>query len=170
MWYYPIHLKHEIVRLNRLAHGLLGHGYHHHHHHQHHGFRHPAMSACCAPSTGEVRQLTEGEGTAKEQGQEGSQRNYLRPYIHASLDEENDSITLRADMPGVEKKDLELEATASKITFKAESKARAYKAIVPLRHKIDPKSAKASLKAGVLELELKLAKPLKEKATKIKVD
>ncbi len=169
MWYYPLNLNREFARLNRLAHGLLGHSHHRHHrhhrhrhNHHHHGFWHPAWHACSTPDP-ETKQLTEGEEPEE-------QKSYLRPHFHGDLNEEKDTITLKADMPGVEKKHLELEATASKINLKAESEERAYKATVPLRYKIDPKSAKASLKNGLLEIELKLAKPLKEKATKIKID
>jgi len=160
MSYYPINLNREFARLNRLAHGLLGDPHHHH------GFWNPAWSACCTPTSQENKQLSEGE-----EGEENTeQKKYLRPNFNGSLNEETDTITLKADMPGVEKKDLELEATATRLTLKAESDERAYKATVPLRYKIDPKSAQASLKAGLLEIELKLAKPLKEKATKIKVE
>lgn len=161
MSYHPINLNREFAHLNRMALGLLGHPRYRH------GFWPANRYTCCATESPETGELKEGEAEGV-----GSKvhKNYLRPHFHADLDEEKDIITLKAEMPGVEKKHLELEATASLITLKAESDARSYEASVPLRYKIDPKSARASLKAGLLEIELKLAKPLKEKATKIKVE
>jgi HSP20 family protein len=59
-----------------------------------------------------------------------------------------------AEMPGVEKEAIKLEATEDELTISAESERRKYRKVVELPCKVDPKGAKASYKNGVLEVVL----------------
>jgi len=59
-----------------------------------------------------------------------------------------------AEMPGVEKEDIKLEATEDELIISAESEKRKYRKVVKLPCKVDPKEAKATYKNGVLEVTL----------------
>ncbi|PCN49831.1 heat-shock protein Hsp20 [Candidatus Geothermarchaeota archaeon ex4572_27] len=63
-------------------------------------------------------------------------------------------IQVVAEMPGVNKEDIKLEATEDELIISAESGNRKYYKVVPLPAKVDPKSAKATYKNGVLEVVL----------------
>ncbi len=81
-----------------------------------------------------------------------------KPLVDAV--EERDYITVIAELPGVSKDQIDLRATEDALYISAESEERRYREEVKLPAKIDPKSAKASYKAGVLEVKLrKLEKP-----------
>mgnify|MGYP000734069888 CR=1 FL=1 len=59
-----------------------------------------------------------------------------------------------AELPGVEKDDIKLEATEDELMITAESERRKYRKVVKLPFKVDPKQAKATYKNGVLEVTL----------------
>ncbi|MFX0096561.1 MAG: archaeal heat shock protein Hsp20 [Candidatus Hodarchaeota archaeon] len=67
--------------------------------------------------------------------------------------DEADKIVIVAEMPGVEKKDIQLKATEDSVTISAETPERKYSKRVDLYTKVDPKSSKAIYKNGVLEVE-----------------
>ncbi|RLF12290.1 MAG: Hsp20/alpha crystallin family protein [Thermoprotei archaeon] len=74
-----------------------------------------------------------------------------------------------AEMPGVSKEDIKLEATEDELVISAESERRKYHKVVSLPVKVDPKSAKASYKNGVLEVTLNKAEE-KPKGERIKIE
>ena len=141
MWYFPPDLNREFALLNRLAEGMFGNFWGHQEHH---------------------KQLTEGSVDPQLSAT-------LTPRMSARFNEAGDGLHFIADMPGVEKDGLEIEATSSQLILRGKGEKRSYEATVPLRYKVDPDSAQASLIAGLLELDLKLQTPLKEKTTKIEV-
>jgi len=61
------------------------------------------------------------------------------------------------EVPGVEKKDINLNATEDRLIISVDTPQRKYYKEVDLPAKVDPKSAKASYKNGVLEVVLKKA-------------
>jgi len=63
-------------------------------------------------------------------------------------------IQVIAEMPGVEKDDIKLEASEDELFISAESERRKYRKVVKLPFKVDPKQAKARYKNGVLEVTL----------------
>lgn len=148
MYRHHFPLARELIRMNRMFHsgmvsGLWVHG--------------PRFCEPC-----DEKEDTDGEPEA-----EGP--TYVRPHFQGELNEEKDGLTFSVDLPGVQKKDLELEATRSQIELKAVSDERAYKVRVPLRYKIDPSTAKANLRSGVLTLEVALEHPLEEKPITIDI-
>ncbi|MCX8204328.1 MAG: Hsp20/alpha crystallin family protein [Candidatus Nezhaarchaeota archaeon] len=64
------------------------------------------------------------------------------------------AVQVVAEIPGVEKDSIKLEATEDELTIEAESDRYKYKKVVKLPFKVDPKQAKATYKNGVLEVIL----------------
>jgi HSP20 family protein len=83
--------------------------------------------------------------------------------------EEDDSIRVVAEVPGVEKDDINLECTERSIIISVDTEKRKYFKEVELPAEIDPRSAKASYRNGVLEVELKKAKP-RPKGQRIQIE
>ncbi len=74
-----------------------------------------------------------------------------------------------AELPGVEKSDVELETTENHLIVKVDTEKRKYYKEVDLPASVDPESAKATYNNGVLEVALEKAAP-KDKGKKISID
>ncbi len=83
--------------------------------------------------------------------------------------ETDDEVQVIAEMPGVSKDDIELNATETSLEIRAESENRKYYEVVELPAEVDPDSAKARYNNGVLEVILKKKYP-KKGGKKIKVE
>ena len=79
------------------------------------------------------------------------------PVVDTIVDEKEGVVKLIAEMPGVEKTDVKILVDSKVVDVSAKRGEKAYRARVPLRHKVDENSAKASYKNGILELAFKLA-------------
>ncbi len=95
---------------------------------------------------------------------------YREPFVDVVVDKKANEVKVIAEIPGVRKEDIEVEATERVVRIKAESGDRRYKAKVELPVDVDPKSAKARYNNGILEITLKPKEPLKEEGTRIKVE
>ncbi len=84
-------------------------------------------------------------------GPEISER--IEPLV--DIVEEKDEIVVVADMPGVEKDEIRLSAIEDTLTIDVDAERRKYHKEVRLPAKVNPDSAKASYKNGVLEVRLK---------------
>ena len=89
------------------------------------------------------------------------------PVVDTIVDEKEKVVKLVAEMPGVEKTDVKIVVDNKVVDVSAEHGDKKYHAKVPLKHKVDENSAKASYKNGILELVFKLAE---EKPTGKKVE
>ena len=69
--------------------------------------------------------------------------------------EEEDSVKVIAEVPGVEKNDIKLNATERKLVISVDNPQRKYYKEVDLPAEVDPESAKATYRNGVLEVMLK---------------
>lgn len=88
------------------------------------------------------------------------------PVVDVIVDKKEEAVKLIAEMPGVEKTDVEILVEANKIVdISAERDNKKYHVRVPLRHKVVEDSAKASYKNGILQLVFKLvdSKPISKK-------
>lgn len=93
-------------------------------------------------------------------------KNKREPLVE--VNEEEDGIIVIAEMPGVEREDIELKATSRSITISTkEDASRHYYKEVELPTAIDSDYAKARYSNGILEIELK---KIDEKHKKIKID
>jgi HSP20 family protein len=79
------------------------------------------------------------------------------PFVDEVLDEENRILKLVAEMPGVEKSDIQVSIQDKSVSIKTDNANRKYEARVPLKYKVDENSTKAQYKNGILELTFKLA-------------
>jgi len=77
--------------------------------------------------------------------------------------EEDKEVIIVAELPGVEKDEINLHATEDHLTISVDTPERKYHKETTLPAKVDSKSAQASYKNGVLEVRLK---KLEEKAVK----
>jgi HSP20 family protein len=98
------------------------------------------------------------------------QSNTREPLVDTSVDEKNNSLTITAEMPGISKEDIKLNASDKQIIIHAEKGDKKYHTEIPLNIEIEDTSAKATYSNGILELRLRLKDPLKSKGKDIKID
>ena len=82
--------------------------------------------------------------------------------------ETEDSVHVIAEVPGIEKEDIQLDATDSAVDLKAFRDDRKYSEHIELPVKVNPKSAEATYKNGVLEVIFKRMEPMKKTTINIK--
>ena len=92
------------------------------------------------------------------------------PLVDTIVDEKEKIVKLIAEMPGVEKTDVKIVVENKIVDISAEHDDKKYHAKVPVQHKVDENSAKASYKNGVLQIVFKLAEEEKPKGKKVEVE
>lgn len=80
-----------------------------------------------------------------------------KPETHADIYEEDDQIRVVADLPGVEKADIDISCDGQVVYVVAESERRSYDERIRLPQRVDPSSGSASYNNGVLEIEFDTA-------------
>ena len=98
------------------------------------------------------------------------QSNTREPLVDTSVDEKSNSLTITAEMPGISKEDIKLNASDRQIVIHAEKGDKKYHTEIPLNVEIEDTSAKASYSNGILELKVKLKTLLKAEGKEIKID
>ena len=83
--------------------------------------------------------------------------------------ENDETITVTAELPGVAKDDIELEATENMLTINVDDEDRQYYKEVELPTEVDTDSARATYQNGILDVELHKVER-KQKGTKIQLD
>lgn len=68
--------------------------------------------------------------------------------------DEGREVVVVTELPGVEKEEIKLEATERSLKISVDSAKRRYLKELDLGHLVDPRSAKATYKNGVLEVRL----------------
>lgn len=81
----------------------------------------------------------------------------------------NNDVRVVAELPGVDKKDINLEATEETLTISVDTEQHKYYKKIELPDEVDPDSAKANYKNGVLEVILAKQKK-KEKGKGIPIE
>ena len=89
------------------------------------------------------------------------------PLVDTIVDEKEKVVKLVAEMPGVEKTDVKIVVDNKTVDLSAEHDEKKYHAKVPLQHKVDENSAKASYKNGILQI---VFNQIEEKPTGKKVE
>ena len=92
------------------------------------------------------------------------------PIVDAIVDEKEKLVKLVAEMPGVEKTDVKILVQDMSVDISAERGEKKYHVKVPIKHKVDENSAKASYKNGILELVFKSIEDEKPKGKKVEVE
>jgi HSP20 family protein len=98
------------------------------------------------------------------------ERNVREPFTSSMIDEKNNEFNITAEMPGIKKEDIELNATENEVVIKADSLGRKYYKCINTPCPVDPDSAKAKYNNGVLEITLKLKETLKPKGKAVKIE
>jgi len=96
----------------------------------------------------------------------------LRDFVEPLVDviDEDDKISVIAELPGVEKKDINLSFSGEDVLkIKVDTEKRKYYKEIKLPAKVDPDSAEASYRNGVLEVVFN-KKESKNKGKLIKID
>jgi len=91
------------------------------------------------------------------------------PFTSSIVDEKKNELYITAEMPGVEKQEIEVSATGEEVLIKAEHGERKYVKTVRTPVEVDPESATAKYNNGVLEVTLKL-KELKPQRKSVNVE
>lgn len=77
------------------------------------------------------------------------------PNVDQLYDKEQKTLKLVAEMPGIEKKDIKVTVQERQVHINAEHDKRKYKTQVPIQHKVDENSVKATYENGILEITFK---------------
>jgi HSP20 family protein len=104
-----------------------------------------------------------------------------------SVSEEGENVIVEAELPGIEKKDINLSVTNDLVTIKGETKKEkkeekkgryyyneryygSFYRSIELPKEVDDKKAKASFKDGILKIELPVSKEAKTKEMKVAIE
>ncbi|MDX1611120.1 MAG: archaeal heat shock protein Hsp20 [Candidatus Thermoplasmatota archaeon] len=103
-----------------------------------------------------------GETEALEEG-------WREPFVTSFVDEDKDLVRITAELPGVDKDTIEVEAYDHALRIQATGEDRRYRTEVPVDPALDTATADASYNNGILEVTVQLAESLKPKGTKVDV-
>ena len=92
------------------------------------------------------------------------------PLVDTVVDEKEKTVKLVAEMPGVEKSNINVVIEKNVVKIDAEQDKKKYQSQVPLRIKVDENSVKASYKNGILEVTLKILEEEKPQGKKVEVE
>lgn len=84
--------------------------------------------------------------------------------------ESEDGVSITAELPGVEKKDINLEVAGNKLEIKVDTENRKYQKSIDLPDDVDPDSVNATYQNGVLDVTVKKLKPKKAESKKIDIE
>ncbi|RLE90267.1 MAG: Hsp20/alpha crystallin family protein [Thermoprotei archaeon] len=100
----------------------------------------------------------------------------IRPRISEAIEpftdtiEEEDVIRIVADIPGVEKEKIDIEATEDTVVISASNEDRRYYKEVRLPAPVKPETAKATYRNGVLTITIEKKEKIKRRGFRIKID
>jgi len=91
------------------------------------------------------------------------------PLIETVVDDKENIVRIAAEMPGVEKSDIKVDAMEDRVIISAERGNKKYYTEIPLPAQVDPASSEATYNNGILEVKLKLKQQVRQKGTSIRV-
>src|SRR5437870_8073696 len=95
----------------------------------------------------------EGKPTIQIFGNDPLSSEGFRSPIHEQvIDDTAKTLRVIAELPGVEKDNIEIAASEDRVSIKAEKGARKYRSDFTLKREVDPQSGKAEYKNGILDL------------------
>ncbi len=100
----------------------------------------------------------------------GKDHDVREPFASSIINEKDNELNITAEMPGIEKNDIEVNATESEVVIKAEGSGRKYYKSIAAPTPVDPDSARAKYNNGVLEVTLRLKESNKPKGKKIDIE
>lgn len=112
----------------------------------------------------------EGEPVIQTFGDKKAAEGFREPVHDQFLDNERDTLKLLVELPGVDKKDINLQASEAEGTVNTTTTERKYRAEIKFRSPVDPNSGDALYRNGVLEVTFKLKDKANKGFTKIGVE
>jgi HSP20 family protein len=100
----------------------------------------------------------------------GKDKDVREPFTSSLTDEKNNELNITAEMPGISKEDIELNATEKEVIIKADGNGRKYYKLIKTPVLVDPDSAAAKYNNGVLEVTFKFKDNLKPDVKSIKIE
>ncbi len=98
----------------------------------------------------------------------GELEGYREPLVDVSDDEKNVYVT--AELPGVEKDQINLQVDETTVTIKTDVPDRKYYKVIELPERVKPETAKASYHNGILDVTIEKEQPKKKGGTKVRID
>ena len=98
----------------------------------------------------------------------GELEGYREPLVDVSDDEKNVYVT--AELPGVEKEQINLQVDENTIIIKTDVPERKYYKVIELPERVKPETAKASYHNGILDVTIDKEQPKKKGGTRVKID
>jgi len=92
------------------------------------------------------------------------------PLSQVDIDTEKKLVRVIVEMPGFTKESIKITGTENKLQLSASHETRQVDTEIPINAKVDPKSAKATYKNGVLDITLKLLEAPKQDGVDIRVN
>jgi HSP20 family protein len=92
------------------------------------------------------------------------------PLADVIVDDKEKTLKIVAELPGVEKKDIKIEVVGHAILIDAVHEERKYHSKVPIKHKVDENSVKATYANGILEVKFQLREEERPKGKIIDVE
>ncbi len=111
----------------------------------------------------------DGEPVVRTFGDKEIKTGCREPVYEQFVKSNTDELIVTAEMPGIERNDIELNVSDSKLVISTPNAERRYKAEVDLEAQVDPQSAKAFYKNGILTVTLRV-KGKSNKGIKISVE
>jgi HSP20 family protein len=93
-----------------------------------------------------------------------------QPLVDSILNEKENTLTITAEMPGVDKHNINVNVTDQYVILHAEKGNKKYHADIPIDVELGDSSAKATYSNGILELKIKLKETSKPKGKAIKIE
>lgn len=100
----------------------------------------------------------------------GKDHDVREPFATSIINEKDNEFNITAEMPGISKEDIEVNATENEVVIKAEGNGRKYYKSIAAPSPVDPDSAKAKYNNGVLEVTLRLREPPRSQGKKIDIE
>lgn len=114
----------------------------------------------------EIKEFGSKPSVVGKEGEETSEER--KPLIDVMQGDEE--VNVIAEMPGVNKEDIEISASETAVDIKAGSTSRRYSETVDLGCEVDPDSAKARYNNGVLEVVFRRKQPQKDQRKKVNIE
>jgi HSP20 family protein len=98
------------------------------------------------------------------------QNGVREPLVDKVLNKKQNTLTITAEMPGVDKENIHVNVTSHNVTLYAEKGDKKYHADIPIDINLDESTTKAVFLNGILELKIKLKENSGPKGKAIKVE
>lgn len=111
-----------------------------------------------------------GEPIIKSFGDRMAQGGWREPIVDQVVFDEKGEVKLFIELPGIEKKDIKLESTEDQVLLTAVTGDRKYRSTIRLKTPVDPESASATYRNGILEATFKVRGKANKEYREVKVE